>query len=96
MNNTVGTIMDTDLSYKDDNDLHDTIDMVETHIEEHFNKLGEIIRLEITEELKDCIQSIIRKTNQHTELMYERNKRQLQKSYEKLPNKIKKELPLQL
>ena len=88
--------MDNDLSYKDDNDLQDTIVMVEEHIDEHFNTLGNIVGLEITEELIDCIQSIIRKTNQHTELIYERNKRQLQKSYDKLPNKIKKELPFQL
>lgn len=80
------------ISDKSDVEIEEMTDLIKGHLDEHYNKLGEIVGIEITDELKSCIQSIIVRTNQYTELNLEYVKRQLHKSFDELPSEMKEKI----
>ena len=81
-----------DFNDKSDVEIEEKTDFIKGCLDEQYNKLGEIVGIEITDELKSCIQSIIVRTNQYTELNLEYVKRQLHKSFDELPSEMKEEL----
>ena len=78
-------------SYNDD-EINNTIGIVKGHLNEWYFKLGELLGVKITDDLKECINSIIVKTNQHTKLKELQNVELLQKSFNQLPKDMKMKL----
>ena len=62
--------------------IDEKIEMVKGQIQKHNKTFEKLTNLEITEDIWYCIQSIIRKVNQLSELNMEKNKRVLENKYD--------------
>ena len=62
--------------------IDEKIEMVKGQIQKNNSKLEKLIGLEITKDIYDCIQTLVIKINQLSELNMEKNKRVLENKYD--------------
>ncbi len=78
------------LESKSDEQLNDISNMVKGHLSDHFEEFEHILKIEIPQDLRKCIQGIIIKTNQKKDVEFEISKRILQTTFDNLSNKTKR------
>ena len=74
-------------SYLTDNETR--VEVLSVHVESHFKFLEDYFGVELTEEVKDRIGSLIIKIKDLTEVEHEILKNQLEVSFKKLPLKMR-------
>ena len=72
-----------------DEEIQETYDMVNVHLNEHFETFSKLMDIKVSEELKKNIESIILKTIQKSNLNYEMNYRTLEEGFKGLSFKTK-------
>jgi|TARA_B100002003_G_scaffold43699_1_gene39025 NCAIR mutase (PurE)-related protein len=78
------------LDSKTDEQLNDISNIVNSHLSEHYEEIENILKVEISQDLRKCIQGIIIKTNQKKDVEFEISKRILQTTFDNLSNKTKR------
>ena len=72
-----------------DEKIQETFDMVNGHLEEHFETLSKLMDIKVSKKLNKTIESIILKTIQKSNLNYEMNYRTLEEGFKGLSFKTK-------
>ena len=68
------------------------IEEIEEILNKNFDELGQNLGIELSEETRISIKNVIGKTNQLLDHKWEDTIRQLERSYQKLPKKMRDEI----
>jgi len=82
----------TDLSYLSDEEVEDRLNGIKIMLDENIDELGKNLGIKISDKIRESIINVIGKTNEMLEYNWENCKRQLERSYQKLPKEMKDEL----
>ena len=75
-----------------DKEIEERIEEIKDILNENFDELGQNLGIELSEETRLCIKSVIYKTNQLLDHEFENTIRLLERNYRKLPKEMRDEL----
>ena len=81
-----------DYSEYSDNEIEDRIEEIEDILSKNFDDIGQNLGIELSEETRISIKNVIGKTNQLFDYEWENTIRKLERSYQKLPKKMRDEI----
>tara|TARA_Y100000310_G_C20657644_1_gene802847 strand:+ start:1779 stop:2048 length:270 start_codon:yes stop_codon:yes gene_type:complete len=82
----------TDLSYLSDEEIENRLNGIKIMLDENIDVLGKNLGIKISDKIRKSIIDVIGKTTQMLEYNWENCIRQLERSYQKLPEKMKNEI----
>ena len=81
-----------DYSEYSDKEIEERIEEIEDMLSKNFDELGQNLGIELSEETRLSIKNVIGKTNQLFDHKWEDTIRLMERSYQKLPKKMRDEL----
>ena len=81
-----------DYSEYSDKEMKERIEEIENILSKNFDELGKNLGIELSEETRLSIKNVIGKTNQLFDHKWEDTIRLMERSYQKLPKKMRDEL----
>ena len=84
--------MKHDYSEYSDKEIEERIEEIEDMLSKNFDELGQNLGIELSEETRLSIKDVIGKTNQLFDHKWEDTIRLMERSYQKLPKKMRNEL----